>query len=195
NPKKARAIIARALTFISKSTKLWLRAVRLENSREGKKAVLRKALRLLPASAKIWKTLIELEEEADAKLMLSKAVRCVPQNVDFWLALARLEDYENARRVLNEARSNLPGEPKIWIAAAKLEEAKNNDFAVKIVSKGIKSLKKHGVIIDRDFWIQSAYECEESDSPITSKAIIDHVLEENVEKNGRKMVWKADADS
>lgn len=192
--KKARAIIARAVTFIPKSVKLWLRAERLEQSKEAKRAVLRKALHLLPTSLQIWKVAIELEDSSDARILLSKAVKCLPKSLELWLALARLENYEEAKKVLNEARQHLSSEPRVWIAAAKLEEAHGSkEVAKEIIPKGLRSLRKHGVIIDRDFWLREAYECERTVSPVTCRAIVSAVLGEGIDDIDRKATWRADA--
>lgn len=149
-PEKSKAIIARGVGNNPTSVKLWMQAAKLEQSEEAKSRVLRKALERIPNSVRLWKAAVDLADEDDARLLLSRAVECCPQHVELWLALARLETYENAKKVLNKARQAVPTDASVWVTAAKLEEAQGNTKMVnKIISKGIKSLKANGVIIER----------------------------------------------
>merc|ERR1719437_282781 len=105
----------------------------------------------------LWRAAVELANEEDARVILSHAVENCPQHVELWLALTRLETYENARKILNKAREAIPTEPQIWFIASKLEEAQGNKKLVeKIIDRGIKSLKAHGVVIDREVWLKEA---------------------------------------
>lgn len=64
---------------------------------------------------------------------------------------------------MNKAREAVPTDHAIWITAAKLEEANGNAKMVdKIVTRAIKSLRNHGVVIDRDTWIKEAENSEKS---------------------------------
>jgi hypothetical protein len=60
----------------------------------------------------------------------------------------------------------VPTDPAIWITAAKLEEANGNEKMVdKIVTRAIKSLRNHGVVIDRDYWLKEAENSEKAKPP------------------------------
>jgi len=126
-PEKQRSLLAKAVTYIKKSFKIWHAAASIETTKHVKSKVLRRAIEHMPGEARLWKELIELEDEEEAKSLLHKAVECVPGNLEMWLALAKLETYENARSVLNKARKALPTEPAIWVNAAKLEESMGRD--------------------------------------------------------------------
>ncbi|GBG73650.1 hypothetical protein CBR_g16993 [Chara braunii] len=194
-PENAKAMIARGVKAIPTSVKLWMQAARMEKDDEGKSRVLRKALEHIPNSVRLWKAVVELANEDDARVLLSRAVECCPQHVELWLALARLETYEKARTVLNRAREANPTEPSIFITAAKLEEAKGDLARVgKIIERAIKSLRGHGVVIDREKWMRAAEDAERAGSVATCQAIVRATISEGVEEEDRKRTWMADAE-
>ena len=196
-PENAKAILARGVQSLPSSVKIWMQAAQLEDENERKRRVLRRALENVPNSVRLWKALVDLSPEDDARVLLARATECCPQHVELWLALARLETPENARKVLNKARETLPREPQIWITAAKLEEANGNEKMLdKIIARAIKSLKSHGVTIDREGWIKEAEIAEKSDPPslATCRAIIKATIGEGVEEEDKKRTWKADAE-
>ncbi len=134
---KARAVLAKAVSSLPKSVKLWIAASDLENDKQVKSKVLRMALENLPNVLKLWKQLIELEEKSEAKQLLYKAVECIPNELELWMALAKLENYEQAKAVLNKARYQLPTEREPWLSAAKLEESQGNVGRIEgIIKKG-----------------------------------------------------------
>jgi len=196
-PELAKALLARAVAQLPLSVRLWSAAAALEREAPRQARVLRRALEQLPTSVTLWKALVELSGEEDARLLLARAVECCPQQVDLWLALARLEGYDAARTVLNKARETLPREPLVWLSAAKLEEAQGHGDAVpKIVQRAVKSLRAHGVRIDRDAWLKEAEACETADpsAPLTAAAIVSATVGEGVEAADRKRTWLADAE-
>ncbi|KAL5974512.1 Protein STABILIZED1 [Asimina triloba] len=195
NPEDAKAVIARGVKAIPTSVKLWLQAEKLEQDVVNKSRVLRKGLEHIPDSVRLWRAVVELANEEDARLLLSRAVECCPLHVELWLALARLETYDNAKRVLNKAREKLPKEPAIWITAAKLEEANGNNAMVgKIIERGIRSLQREGLDIDREVWMKEAEAAERAGSIVTCQAIIRNTIGIGVEEEDRKRTWVADAE-
>ncbi|ABP00924.1 predicted protein [Ostreococcus lucimarinus CCE9901] len=196
-PENAKAILARGVQTLPNSVKIWMQAAQLEIEDERKRRVLRRALENVPNSVRLWKALVDLSAEDDAKVLLARATECCPQHVELWLALARLETTENGRKVLNKARETLPREPQIWITAAKLEEANGNEKMVeKIIARAVKSLKSHGVTIDRESWIKEAEIAEKAEPPsiATCRAIVKATIGEGVEEEDKKRTWKADAE-
>ncbi|CAM8891011.1 unnamed protein product [Rhodiola kirilowii] len=195
SPDEAKAVIARGVKSIPNSVKLWLQASKLEHDDINRSRVLRKGLENIPDSVRLWKAVVELANEEDARLLLQRAVECCPLHVELWLALARLETYENARRVLNRAREKLRKEPAIWITAAKLEEANGNTTMVeKIIERGIKTLQREGLVIDREEWMKEAEAAERAGSVATCQAIIHSTIGVGVEEEDRKRTWVADAE-
>ncbi|KNC76832.1 hypothetical protein SARC_10690, partial [Sphaeroforma arctica JP610] len=65
----------------------------------------------------------------------------------------------------------------------------------KIIQRAVKVLAANGVEINRDAWIKSAEECEQSESIHTAKAIIMAVIGLGVDDQDRKHTWKEDAAS
>ncbi|XP_073136462.1 protein STABILIZED1 [Henckelia pumila] len=190
-----KAVIAKGVKAIPNSVKLWMQAAKLEQDDATKGRVLRKALENIPDSVRLWKAVVELANEEDARVLLQRAVECCPLHVELWLALARLETYENAKKVLNKAREKLSKEPAIWITAAKLEEANGNTAMVgKIIERGIRSLQKEGLEIDREAWMKEAEAAERAGSIATCQAIIHNTIEVGVEEEDRKRTWVADAE-
>ncbi|KAK1266547.1 hypothetical protein QJS04_geneDACA000519 [Acorus gramineus] len=195
SPDEAKGVIARGVIAIPNSVKLWMQAARLERDDEERSRVLRKALQQIPNSVRLWKAVVELANEEDARLLLHRAVECCPLHVELWLALARLETYENSKKVLNSARQTLPKEPAIWITAAKLEEANGNVGSVgKVVERGIRSLQREGLEIDREVWMKEAEAAERAGSVGTCQAIIKNTIGIGVEEEDRKRTWVADAE-
>eukprot|EP01135_Chromosphaera_perkinsii_P001597 Nk52_evm67s207 gene=Nk52_evmTU67s207 len=191
NPENAKHTAARASQRVPMSVDIWCKAFELEKSVKGKRTVLRKALERIPNSVRLWKMAVELEDEDDAKIILGRAVECCPNSVELWLALARLETYENARKVLAEAVNKNPRERIIWINGAMLEEANGNDPS-KVIQRAIKSFSNIAEI-RRDEWMESAKECEQSDSPQTAQAIVRCVASIGIEEVDRKRIWIDDA--
>ncbi|XP_073001008.1 protein STABILIZED1 [Typha latifolia] len=195
SPDEAKAVIARGVKAIPISVKLWMQAAKLENSDVNKSRVLRKGLEHIPDSVRLWKAVVELANEEDARLLLHRAVECCPLHVELWLALARLETYEQAKKVLNKAREKLSKEPAIWITAAKLEEANGNTQSVtKVIERGIRSLQREGLDIDREGWMKEAEAAERAGSILTCQAIIKNTIGVGVEEEDRKRTWVADAE-
>lgn len=91
-------MIARAVSSLPQSVKIWIKATELETEISVKKKVLRKgnmicfmmvgsnfvttALENIPSSVRLWKALVELEEPKDARILLSRAVECCPLSVE-----------------------------------------------------------------------------------------------------------------
>ncbi|CAM9150782.1 unnamed protein product, partial [Ectocarpus fasciculatus] len=195
--ENAKRILATAVHHIPNSVKIWLKAADLETSDAKKKVVLRRALEFIPNSVKLWKTAIELEEVADARIMLARAVECVPQSVEMWLALAHLETYENARKVLNQAREAIPTEPTIWITASKLEEAHgcSQEVTDRIIQKAVSSLQQYQVVMDREYWLKEAEECEQADAHQTCRSIVYNTIHLGVDEEDRRRTWMDDAEA
>ncbi|CAN6333107.1 unnamed protein product [Urochloa humidicola] len=194
-PDEAKAVIARAVMAMPNSVKLWLQAAKLETSDLNKSRVLRKGLEHIPDSVRLWKAIVELANEEDARLLLHRAVECCPLHVELWLALARLETYDQARKVLNKVREKLPKEPAIWITAAKLEEANGDTQTVnKVIEKGIRSLQREGMDIDREVWLKEAEAAERAGSVLTCQAIVKNTIGIGVDDEDRKRTWVADAE-
>lgn len=195
SPDEAKAVIARGVKAIPNSVKLWMQAAELEHDDINRSRVLRKGLEHISDSVRLWKAVVELANEEDARRLLHKAVECCPLYVELWIALARLETYEQAKKVLNKAREKLPKEPAIWITAAKLEEANGNTSSVgKVIEKGIRSLQREGVEIDREAWMKEAEAAERAGSVATCQAIIRNTIGVGVEDEDRKRTWVADAE-
>jgi pre-mRNA-processing factor 6 len=193
---QGKAILASAVEALPNSVAIWMRATQAEKDEDRKRRVLRKALENIPNSVRLWKALVDLSDESDARALLQRATECCPQHVELWLALARLESYDNARKVLNKARETLPTERSIWITASRLEEANGNGkMCQKIIDRAIKSLRGKNVKIDRDLWLKEAETCEKSDpqSLETCRAIVEAVVDENVDKLDQKLTYAADA--
>ncbi|PWZ01592.1 putative pre-mRNA splicing factor prp1 [Testicularia cyperi] len=196
--ENAKAVLARAVQYVSQSVKIWIKAVELESDPESKKRVLRKSLEYIPNSVTLWKELVNLEESPqDARILLSGAVSAVPMSIDLWLALARLSPPEEAKRVLNEARKTIPTSHEIWIAAARLlEESEGDELKVeKTMAAAVKALRKAGVELSREQWLQEAERVDREGSPMTSSGIIRATLHLDVEEEDRRSVWVEDAQA
>ncbi|KAJ4784238.1 Pre-mRNA-processing factor 6 [Rhynchospora pubera] len=180
---------------ISDIKKLWMQASELETNNLNKSRVLRKGLEHIPDSVRLWKAVVGLANEDDARVLLHRAVECCPLHVELWIALARLETYDQAKKVLNKAREKLPKEPAIWITAAKLEEANGNVQSVsKVIERGIRSLQKEGLEIDRELWMKEAEAAERAGSVLTCQAIVKNTIGIGVEEEDRRDTWVADAE-
>jgi pre-mRNA-processing factor 6 len=184
-PDEAKIILAKGISHLPNSRKLWLAAADIERDKSKKSKILRKALENLPTEEEIWKRAIEIENEEEAKLLLYRAVECIPHNVDMWLALARLENYNKARAVLNKARKALPTEHTIWVHAVKLEEAQNyeNCKSDELIERGIKTLAKNGKIVPKEIWEKEAEICEASGSMKTCAGIIKAIIKIDLSQN------------
>jgi pre-mRNA-processing factor 6 len=195
SPDTAKAVIARGIKAIPNSVKLWMQASELETTNLNKSRVLRKGLEHIPDSVRLWKAVVGLANEDDARVLLHRAVECCPLHVELWIALARLETYDQAKKVLNKAREKLQKEPAIWITAAKLEEANGNTQSVsKVIERGIRSLQKEGLEIDREAWMKEAEAAERAGSVLTCQAIIKNTIGIGVEEEDRRRTWVADAE-
>jgi pre-mRNA-processing factor 6 len=181
NPEDGKLILAKGISHLPTSKKLWLSAADIEKDKIKKCKVLRKALENLPLEEEIWKRAIELENEEEAKLLLYRAVECIPHNVDMWLALAKLENFSKAKLILNKARKALPMDHSIWVHAAKLEEAQNGESckAEELIERGIKTLAKNGKIVSKETWLEEARNCEMSGSIKTCSGIIKASIKED----------------
>ena len=193
-PENAKIIFAKAVQNVPNSVKVWLSASQLEDGAENKKRVLRKGIEFIPKSVDLWKAAIELEEPDDARIMLERAVECVPHSVDMWLALAHMHPYKAARKVLNRAREAIPTDPNIWITAAELEESQNNDKGVMaVITRAVKNLADHNVLISRQKWLEEAYKAEQSGCIKTSAAIVRETMALGLDESDRKRLWLLDA--
>ncbi|KAI3418954.1 hypothetical protein GPALN_008047 [Globodera pallida] len=194
-PNVGKNIVANAVRALPHSVKIWLKAADLEADLKGRKVVLLKALENNPSSVRLWKAAVDLQEPEDARSLLTRAVECCPLSTELWLALAKLETYENAQKVLNKARENIPTERMIWIAAARLEESRGQAKRVPLlIDRALISLRLAQVEINKKLWLEDAVECERANCPLTSKAIIQNVLEVGVEDEDRKHTWMEDAE-
>eukprot|EP00731_Ephydatia_muelleri_P010128 Em0005g714a len=151
----AKAIVAQAISHVSQSVKVWLKAVDLEAEASAKRRVLRKALETVPTSVRLWKEAVELEEPADARILLTRAVECCPLSVELWLALAKLEDYENAR--------------KMWMMRGQIEEQKQNTEAARELYN--KALKKNPTSIS--LWLLLSLLEEKAGQVTKARAVLE----------------------
>ena len=78
NPETARAILARGVVSLPRSTEIWIAAAKLEETDERKRRVLRKALENVPNSVRLWKAVVDLSAEEDARVLLSRARGVLP---------------------------------------------------------------------------------------------------------------------
>lgn len=193
----AKVILANAVRQIQKSSKIWLKAMELENSIDLKKKIVRKAIEFVPKSEELWRAAVELEDDVDdAKILLSRAVEYVKHSVDMWLALAKLETYENAQKVLNAARRACPNSHDIWVAAARLEESNGSvDKVPLIMKRAVVTLSEKGVGLPREKWLEEAEKCEHWGSPHTCQAIIDAAIGIDIDDEDKKKVWMEDAQN
>ncbi|KNB41618.1 hypothetical protein JH06_4931 [Blastocystis sp. subtype 4] len=195
--ENGKIILANAVQQLPRSVKIWQTAADLEDDVDKKRRVLWRALEFIPNSVVLWKEAVSLEKEESAILLLRRAVEQVPECVELWLALAKLETYENARKTLNRvlARLAVPTEPLIWFTAAQLEEANGSIHRVEsIIEKSIKSLRNNDVVIDREKWLQHAYDMERAGAIQTCGAIVRNVLGIGVEPEDRRRTWTDDGE-
>ena len=157
---KVKAIVANGIRKIPRSVKLWQEAANQEEKKENKVRVLQKALEIVPSSVTLWKSLINLtsSEEPQVLLLLERAVECCPDSEELWLTYAKMSDFEKAQKILNDARKAIPSSVAVWVAAAELAEAMHGSENVirGILTKGIESLRKNGVILDKQAWLETA---------------------------------------
>ena len=191
--EKSKQILKKATNQLPKSVKLWIAAANKETTNEAKAKILKQALEYNPESVKLWKEIISISSDIDAKKYLEKSVICAPHSLELWLALAKLEPYKEARKTLINARKQLPLEPTIWISAAKLEEAQgNNDNVGELIKRGIKYLLNSGVEINRGDWANEIILAEKSNSYLTAKAIIKHLMNVGVDSEQKLTIWIKD---
>lgn len=196
-PENAKGILARGVASLPNSVNIWMHAANLETDNVARKRVLLRALERIPESVRLWKAVVEISDENDARILLSRAVECCPQHVELWLALAKLETYKNAQKILNRARQAIPTSAEVWITASKLEESQGNSTApAKIIPRALKSLRNHGVVIERQWWLKAAESAEKSEPPMveTCKAIVSQIIDLDVEEEDQKRTWLGDAD-
>ncbi|KAI1812632.1 PRP1 splicing factor [Poronia punctata] len=193
--RNARIIAANAIKKNSRSVRLWVEAMKLEDDARSKKRVIRHALDNIPESEALWKEAVNLEEDPeDARLLLAKATELIPLSVDLWLALARLETPENAQKVLNRARKHCPTSHEIWIAAARLQEQLGQGEKVNVMKRAAQVLVKESAMPKREEWITEAEKCESEGAIITCGAIIRETLGYGLdEDDDRKETWLEDA--
>lgn len=93
----------------------------------------------------------------------------------------------------------MPHEYSIWVHAAKLEESEGR--AVKnienIISRGMQVLKKNGVKIKREDWLNEAMLAEKSGNGLTSSAIIKltiSIVTEGLDEDDKERVWLEEAE-
>ncbi|KAI0812157.1 PRP1 splicing factor [Xylaria sp. FL0064] len=195
--RNARIIAANAIKKNSRSVRLWVEAMKLEDDARSKKRVIRHALDHIPESEALWKEAVNLEEDPeDAKLLLAKATELIPISVDLWLALARLETPENAQKVLNRARKHCPTSHEIWIAATRLQEQLGEGERVNVMKRAVQVLVKESAMPKREEWITEAEKCEQEGAIISCGAIIRETLGYGLdEDDDRKETWLEDARS
>ncbi|KAI0434423.1 PRP1 splicing factor [Xylaria sp. FL1042] len=193
--RNARIIAANAIKKNSRSVRLWVEAMKLEDDARSKKRVIRHALDHIPESEALWKEAVNLEENPeDAKLLLAKATELIPISVDLWLALARLESPENAQKVLNRARKHCPTSHEIWIAATRLQEQLGEGEKVNVMKRAVQVLVKESAMPKREEWITEAEKCEQEGAIISCGAIIRETLGYSLdEDDDRKETWLEDA--
>ncbi|KAI1350340.1 PRP1 splicing factor [Xylaria sp. FL0043] len=193
--RNARIIAANAIKKNSRSVRLWVEAMKLEDDARSKKRVIRHALDHIPESEALWKEAVNLEEDPeDAKLLLAKATELIPISVDLWLALARLETPENAQKVLNRARKHCPTSHEIWIAATRLQEQLGEGDRVNVMKRAVQVLVKESAMPKREEWITEAEKCEQEGAIISCGAIIRETLGYGLdEDDDRKETWLEDA--
>ena len=148
-----------------------MQAAQLETEDERKRRVLRRALENVPNSVRLWKALVDLSPE-DAPRCFSLRDECCRNTWD----LARVgasRTPENGRKVLNKARERFRGSRRFGSRGeARRGEWKRKDGGQDYVPLA-KSLKSHGVTIDRENWTWEAGDREKADPPsITCRAII-----------------------
>ncbi|KAI0393276.1 PRP1 splicing factor [Xylariaceae sp. FL0594] len=195
--RNARIIAANAIKKNSRSVRLWVEAMKLEDDARSKKRVIRHALDNIPESEALWKEAVNLEEDPDdARLLLAKATQLIPLSVDLWLALARLETPENAQKVLNLARNHCPTSHEIWIAAARLQEqlGQEEKKVSVLINRAARVLVQKSGMPKREEWIAEAEKCEEEGAIKTCRAIIQETLGYGLdEDDDRKETWLEDA--
>lgn len=170
-----KVLVAEALRFNNQSLKLWLKAVDLERESFNKVRVVRKALQNLPSSESLWKLAVQLESNKEEALrILTKAVELNSTSVDLVEALINLQNHAEARKTLNRARQNMPTEERICIFALEIEEKFNNasvDKLIKMHTKGIKELSKHGKYLTFENWLTIGENLEREFSALYPKTV------------------------
>jgi pre-mRNA-processing factor 6 len=195
--ENGKRICAKAIIYVPRSVRVWLRAMELESDTESKKRVLRKALEQVPQSVQLWKEAVNLEEDPnDAKILLDRATQLIPLSIELWLALARLETYHSARKVLNDARKAVRTSYEIWIAALRLEEQQGNDSKLdSLMTRALDDLEGSGGALSRERWLEEAEKCEQDGGILTCQAIIKATLGMGIDDEDRKRVWLGDAEN
>lgn len=175
--KTCKIIVTEAIKFNTKSLKLWLKAIELENEAFNKKRVIRKAIESIPTNYELWLKSIEFEDLNDDKIkILNKSIEIIPSNEHLWLKLIELQDnYEDSKKVLNRARKALDRKTvSIWIEAIKLESINNND-KIKL-NKLIKKMIKDVELNNEDLF-KISIDLEEKFNNL-SVLIVENILEE-----------------
>ncbi|KAL6450975.1 PRPF6 Pre-mRNA-processing factor 6 [Candida maltosa Xu316] len=170
--KMCKQLINTALGYVSKSEKLWIKAVDLEHENNNKRKVLMKALENLPTNNKLWKLLIDLEDNQETvKKLLTKAVDLCPLDWDFWSGLINMSNYADSKTLLNQARKKLSGDSRVWITACKLEERESSIELTKLTKLMDKAMKEN-TTTTKEEWYEFAIEAEREDFTNTAKAIV-----------------------
>lgn len=174
--KHSKIIIADAVRLNSKSLKLWMKAMDLEQETFNKKRILRKALESLPTAEPLWAALLELEEdEDDMRKILEKALELIPGSQAFWLKLIGLQSYEDAKSTLNRARKALGGDNvHIWLTAVKLEFSNNpqSDKVGKLIKKAFKECSS----VTRDEWFDFAVKFEDDGLTYLTTLLVSEIM-------------------
>jgi len=189
--KFAKIIVAEGVRLNSKSLKLWLKAVELEQEIFNKKRVIRKALESLPTSSELWKEAINLEENIEDKIKISeKATELVPEDEELWLTLIELQPYAVAKSTLNKARKILPNNVNIWLTACKLEFINNptSDKVEKMVKKTFNECRD----LSRDEWYRHAINFENMELSYITTIIVDVLLSQDENISYASLVSEAD---
>lgn len=83
----------------------------------------------------------------------------------------------------------------IWLTAAQLEEANGSVHRVDaIIAKALKSLRANDVVIDRERWLQHAFDMERAGAVQTCVAIVKNVVAIGIEPEDRRRTWVDDAE-
>ena len=165
NREKRKAIVANGIRKIPKSVGLWQEAAEQEEKQENKIRVLQKSLEIIPSAVSLWKSLINLTMSSDRSqvlLLLERAVECCPDSEEMWLTFAKLSDFSKAQKILNDARKAIPTSVSVWVSAAELAEAMSaSETSIQaILLKGMDSLAKNGVTLDKSKWLETAVNSE-----------------------------------
>ena len=168
---KAREIIERGTKECPTNEDVWLEAVRLNTSENGK-IILAEAVQHIPESVRIWLAAMKLETTTqNKKRVLRKALEFIPQSVTLWKEAVNLEEtVQDARVMLARATELIPLSTELWLALARLESYEN---ARKVLNKA----RTH-VRTSHEIWIAAARLEEQQGHDDRVDKIIDRATKE-----------------